>query len=130
MKNILLWLWQFPQHILGVILSAILDCEKNNGLYFFKSGYLSSFSLGNYIFINQRQDTETTRKHEFGHSIQSKYLGVFYLILIGLPSVIGNMIDRVFHKKWTKVKRIKWYYSQPWEKAADKLGRVNRMYCQ
>ena len=125
-KEMILFVWQLPQNLLGLILLLIIDCEKKEGAYLFKSDYLSSFSLGRTIFINSSQDTETTRKHEKGHSIQSKYLGVFYLILIGLPSVIGNMIDRLFHKKWAREERLKWYYSLPWEKSADKLGGVER----
>lgn len=84
-------------------------------------------SLGKRIIIDSdsRLDKNVVR-HEYGHQKQSLYLGWLYLVVIGLPSLCGNIIDRVFHKKWTKARRIKWYYSQPWEKWADSLGGVGR----
>ena len=130
MKNVLLWIWQFPQNLFGMILRIIIDCERDCDVWLFSSNYISSFSLGNYIFVNRKQNTETTRKHEKGHQLQSRYLGLLYLLAIGLPSLYGNMQDRIFHKDWARVKRIKWYYSQPWEKLADRLGNVNRLYCR
>lgn len=48
------------------------------------------------------------------------------IFLIGIPSFIGNIFDRLFHKKWSVEKRITWYYKQPWEKWADTLGGVKR----
>jgi hypothetical protein len=74
--------------------------------------------LGKYIvFDNRRTLEDNDIKHEMGHQKQSLYLGWFYLIIIGLPSVIGNLIYRI--KKFN-------YYSLPWEKWADKLGNVKR----
>ena len=64
--------------------------------------------------------------HEQGHQKQSRYLGWFYLIIIGLPSLLGNIYDRVAHKDWSSKDSIKWYYNQPWEKWADHLGGVKR----
>lgn len=84
-------------------------------------------SLGKRIIIDSDSRlTENTVRHEYGHQKQSLYLGWLYLILIGLPSVCGNIIDRTLHRKWSINERIEWYYSQPWEKWADKLGVVRR----
>jgi len=52
-----------------------------------------------------------------GHQKQSLYLGWLYLIIIGLPSVTGNLLNRVIDFD---------YYKQPWEAWADKLGGVKR----
>lgn len=87
MKNILLWLWQFPQNIVGAILAA--------------------FKKGHALIVTNDGDTVNV-----------------YLLLIGIPSACGNIYDRFFHKKWTSYRRNEWYYKQPWEKWADRLGGV------
>lgn len=53
-------------------------------------------------------------------------LGPSYLISIGIPSAICNLIDRFFHKDWGALERNIWYYRLPWEAWADELGKVNR----
>lgn len=139
MKNILLWIWQFPQNIAGLIVSRFGKKMKLNvygdgylTFYYTKRFFSSAVSLGNYIIIDvcylgkRKSVMFRTLKHEHGHQIQSRYLGLFYLLAVGLPSLCGNIIDRVFHKKWESKRRQKWYYSQPWEKWADKLGKVKR----
>lgn len=71
--------------------------------------------------------TETTYKHEYGHHLQYKKYGLLvYYLKVAFPSIIGWWIDKLFHKKWTWAKRYRWYYAQPWEAEADKLGGVNR----
>ena len=45
---------------------------------------------------------------------------------VGLPSALGNLYDRWFHKSWDVKRSIQWYYSQPWEAWADRLGCVVR----
>ena len=85
----------------------------------------SGISLGNYIIMN-REDKEDGMRHEYGHSIDSRRWGPLYLIVIGLPSILGNIYDRIFHKKWKYSDSCEWYYNQPWEKSADKNGGVDR----
>jgi hypothetical protein len=77
-------------------------------------------SLGEYIFIGTGNFGGTTTLHETGHTRQSRLLGPLYLLLIGLPSLIGNIYNRIYHKGSA------WYYKQPWEAWADKLGGVVR----
>lgn len=127
------WIWQLPQNLIGFALT-----RTNVKIYFvgLKKVYIkhhffnSGVSLGNYIILDETnlncEDLVTTVKHEYGHQKQSQILGIFYLIIIGLPSILGNLFDRVFHKKWSQKKRDKWYYSQLWENWADKLGDVKR----
>ena len=73
-----------------------------------------------------REDKEDGMRHEYGHSIDSRRWGPLYLLVIGLPSLLGNIYDRIFHKKWKYSDSCEWYYNQPWEKSADKNGRVDR----
>lgn len=127
----LLYIWQLPQNIIGLIIKLINKNKKGyeeffyNGVkvYYVKHIMNCGISLGDYIFLdNDVYLNEKDIMHEAGHKKQSKILGWFYLLIIGLPSVIGNIIDRIFDKGY------EWYYSQPWEKWADKLGGVDRNY--
>ena len=126
-KNVLLFLWQLPQNILGIIvyLVNIKHVEKtyNSSLniWYYTAKHINDkcVSLGKFIFVDSDRfmiDLDTIR-HERGHQKQSLYLGWLYLIFIGLPSLIGNIIHEFVEFD---------YYSQPWEKWADKLGNVDR----
>lgn len=128
--KILLIIWQLPQHLLGLLLLLVYNA-KNTTFKIGKSKYYhsnkldASISLG-YIIILGRNYNHNTIYHEYGHSIQSKYLGPIYLLIIGLPSILGNIYDRLFHKSWTYKDARNWYYNLPWEKSADELGNVVR----
>ena len=132
-KNIILYIWQLPQNLLGLIMLLIYKHEKiyyiHNGRRFYYTKEMpSGISLGNYIIMN-REDKEDGMKHEYGHTIQSRMLGPFYLLTVGIWSGIGNLYDQHFHTKergWTYKQSYIWYYNQPVEKWADKLGKVNR----
>lgn len=107
--------------------SDIMNISLMVSVYTVKHLFNCGISLGRRIIIDSdSRMTESTVRHEHGHQIQSLYLGWLYLIVIGLPSICGNIIDRTMHKKWTVKERIKWYYSQPWEKWADRLGGAAR----
>lgn len=126
MKKVLLWLWQLPQNILGWFISRNAGIKVYDDItVHFKFLFRSGVSLGNYIildniYLNFEDLINDTVKHEHGHQIQSMYLGPLYLIIIGLPSMLGNIYSRIFHKDSV------WYYKQPWEAWADKLGGVVR----
>lgn len=127
-KYMLLYIWQFPQNILGGFLvwlfKAVLHGRYENDIidgYFVATRLAkkwSGVSLGDYIiFSNEKYATEINIRHEHGHQKQSLYLGWLYLILIGLPSFIANLIHRKIDFD---------YYSTPWERTADLLGHVER----
>jgi len=137
--EILKYVWQLPQNLLALLLLAwykiLGDLERNREyapekicLYF--SRFMpSGISLGKYIILSGKYLKGyfgRTLDHERGHCRQSVMLGPLYLIIIGLPSLCGNIFSRVAHKKWPYQKRVDWYYNQPWEKWADKLGGVVR----
>lgn len=132
--EIIFFLWQLPQNIFGFILSRLEKAFKRNefGIKYYATktpGKLMkncAISLGEFIIVDAYTSDEQTVRHEHGHQKQSRILGPLYLLVIGIPSAIGNFIDRVFHKKWNDTKRLKWYYNLPWEHWADKLGKVDR----
>lgn len=134
MKSLLLYLWQLPQNLAGLI---VLLVNHNNWLYHtilirteqdetivipkhFIVDHLADagVSLGKYIIF----DADTVVRpidyaHEKGHQKQSLYLGWLYLIVIGIPSGIHNLINRK--------KKCNYYHF--WTEAwADKLGGVQR----
>ena len=128
-KTILLYLWQLPQNLLGLLVILFTKAEKANPFYWRTSKHRFGVSLGSYIIfgaVSDRYITWRSVKHEMGHQKQSLYLGWLYLLIIGLPSAIGNIYDRVAHKNWSYKESEKWYYAQPWEAWADRLGGVER----
>ena len=136
MKKIIRWVWQFPQNLVGFLLSRKYNYKSMrcvNGKWmpvYFKSLFRSGISLGDYIILDYwycgRECSRQAVAHEYGHSRQSLILGWLYLPLVGLPSIIGNIWDRLFHKNWTDDQRNKWYYNRYPENWADKLGGVVR----
>lgn len=142
MKDVLLYIWQLPQNLVGLVWLCILkilgpvakeEIPELPGAFFYKTQKVNGgVCLGKYIFTcgtpyAYRQNKDTY-KHEWGHSKQSKMLGWLYLFVIGIPSATGNLFDQIFHSNWLYLDSIKWYYNQPWEKWADKLGGVDRKY--
>lgn len=123
MKGILLYIWCLPQNLLGLLLRAIYkghDSEYNDAIVRRSTKMRGGISLGRYIIINQ-WSSEKTVKHEYGHTIQSKRLGWFYLLLVGLPSIVwaclyGSVIKPTLNG----------YYKFITECSADRLGGVDR----
>lgn len=133
LKLLFLFLWQLPQNIVGAICSIKAETyrslfTKDNELVvvYFKSWFRSAVSLGDTIVMDSllwEQPFEKFDKclnHEHGHQKQSRILGPLYLPTIGLLSLLGNLMFRLF-----KIKS-KYYYKLPWEAWADKLGGVVR----
>lgn len=128
MKKFFLYLWELPQNLLGMILS--IGCTKHDwfGVKFYskKKFFKSGISLGNYIIFDEvilnmdGKKAITFLLHERGHRKQSKYLGWFYFILVGIPSLLRKIYSKIFKKS------NKWYYSGYPEKWADRLGGVSR----
>lgn len=122
-KEILLYIWQLPQNLLGLLLRDINkgnDSEYEDAIVRRSTNMSGGISLGKYIIISQWA-TKKTIKHEYGHCRQSKYLGWLYLFVIGLPSICWAGLHRLdcVAYKWH-------YYDFYTEKWADKLGGVER----
>jgi len=136
MKEILLYIWQLPQNLLGLLLVKITGAEKRGASdiawYLFDGNrnrftrFFSGGSFGGYILLPCEDEADIP--HENGHSLQSEMLGPLYLLIIGIYSaVFCNLWDRMFHKLWCAYDRHYWYYKTRWtEKGADKLGGVER----
>lgn len=123
MKNLLLYIWQLPQNIVGLVLRLIFTGEVKHKVAGIDFWYCPKFpggiSLGSTMMIGSKYDL--TVRHEYGHQIQSKILGPLYLLMIGLPSIIwAGLYGPVI--KETPNGYFK-FYTEKW---ADKLGGVQR----
>ena len=117
------YLWQLPQNIIGKIVLKITKAQPGciyNGTEVYTWSRGGGISLGKYIFVPANANEDYV-KHEYGHSIQSKYLGWFYLLIIGLPSLLWAGLGKAYRKKHNVS-----YYSFYTEAWADKLGGVER----
>ena len=132
--RILREIWQLPQHIIAYMImvvnhKSIKQMVNKDGIRYYLVKHLSNcgISLGNYIFLDADGNYDNIIvRHEYGHQIQSLIFGPLYLIVIGLPSIIGNIINRIKYKYFRKYYDPDFYYKQPWEAWADKLGKVVR----
>ena len=134
MKEVLLYIWQLPQHIFALLVLGVLrlrgkifaECKVGEKRLVTVDVPGWGVSLGRYVFMDKRYGPEDW-KHEFGHCAQSERLGPLYLPVVGLPSALANNLwDRLFHRHWPAEKRLRWYYSRYPEKQADRLGGVKR----
>lgn len=93
LKFILLFIWQLPQNIVAVLMLPFLGKKTRLGRKRYCNYYLcegmrgkGSISLGSFIFLGT--DRETTIGHELGHVVDSHRLGIFYLLVVGIPSLM------------------------------------------
>ena len=108
--KILREIWQLPQHIIAYAIivvnhKSIKQMVNKDGIRYYLVNHLSNcgISLGNYIFLDADGNYDyITVKHEHGHQIQSLIFGPLYLIVIGLPSIIGNIINIIKYKYFRK----------------------------
>lgn len=127
MKDIIIYIWQLPQNLLGLFLVAcykrrITDVYTYNDKRYHIVNKMpgGGVSLGNYVIVRRHPfgiDWDVWN-HEYGHTRQSLYLGPLYLVVIGLPSVLWLLWHRAHRKR-----SYYWFYTERW---ADKLGGVTR----
>ena len=120
------WTWGLPQNLAGLFVYFIQKANSTHGKY--RNAVVSywkkrdSMSLGMFLFIG-RGDRERLLKHEYGHSIQSLILGPFYLIVVGIPSILWCHMP-CMAKQWRRGTVS--YYSRYPENWADRLGHADR----
>ena len=134
-------IWEAPQKALAHIVKKIMKAEKTDiisinddkvHVYFWNHG--GGMSLSNHIFLPRKHFEKINLQefynskwhkdyllHEYGHTIQSKKLGLFYLFIIGLPSITWAGCLQAYRNKYNVS-----YYSFYTERWADKLGGVER----
>ena len=127
MKNFLLYVWQLPQNLIGLLVifftKAVRKPSAVNGVdeFYFATNTDTEktwgVSLGKYIIFNYMPSI-VNQRHEYGHKVQSQKLGWFYLIVIGLPSFLHNL-------KYRHDRNCNYYhfYTESW---ADNIGDIKR----
>ena len=111
--SILLYVWQLPQNILGVILALYYRASNGHdyrGVRLHYSPFIpGGISLGRHIIMNDKyRNDEFEKMHEWGHTRQSLMLGWLYLPIIGLPSILwASRPRRNYYSFWTE----RWAYS-------------------
>lgn len=124
-RNLILFIWQLPQHIVALIYFGylVMMCKDLGIDSRYKQATVipcvmrGAVTLGNYVFVGLNSEYKKTVKHELGHTIQSKILGPLYLIVIGIPSITYCGLRRLFPSL-----RKKNYYNFYTEKWANNLS--------
>ena len=123
---VFLQVWQLPQNLVGLVFGWFLKGKRDlpNPPGISKTIHVVSadnmhggISLGNFIY-GRPPIYKRMLLHEYGHCIQSRILGPFYLPVIGLPSLLWAL--------WWHPGRRRSYYTFFTERWADRLGGVER----
>ena len=113
MKKVLLYIHQLPQNLVGVVLRLIYkgqDSEYEDAVVRKSAKMKGGISLGKYIIVGSRASKKTIM-HEYGHCRQSKYLGWFYLSVIGIQSGLHCLLckcknhnyDDMWFEAWANI---------------------------
>lgn len=126
----LLFIWQLPQNIVGLVfwlVFAIDGDKKVIGETKWSKAWVArkmsgGISFGSFVFVSPNLATkpECVAHELMGHTKQSRLLGIFYLFIIGLPSILNAIFG------FTKC-----YYDFWCEKWANNLaGLTTDEYCR
>lgn len=124
MKNFLMYIWQLPQNILGLIFMVFLRDKKlilkqDNVSFYTAKNMKGGISLGMYVFLSHASMIKIpVYNHEYGHCLQSRKLGWFYIFPVGLCSLMAASMAQPCSVSCT-------YYRQWTEKWANKLGGID-----
>lgn len=131
---LLLIVWQFPQFIAGLFMKNFLKVskvEKYKDAKIFCVDNFNKFgiSFGYHIFLSNDDRGRELLLHEYGHSIQSRILGLFYVPVVGAYSIIRQIyyLKKISNIKNSSDKKKLWsqYYQGFPEKWANRLAKVN-----
>lgn len=122
--SIIQWIWGFPQTAAGAVISLFVGgkAQRFHGASVRRWRLSGSVSLGRFIFISEKVQPEFLQRimvHEYGHTIQSLFLGPLYLLAVGIPSVLWAGLPAL--EKYRINHSVSYYsfYSERW---ADELG--------
>ena len=135
MRRCALFAWELPQNTLGLLLLALqhvrghiaeVQFERERVMVEIRSA--GAISLGAFVFFTTVDNPYVpvgaeNRDHEYGHSLQSRWLGPLYLPVVGLTSemrvVYAFLFRHAVGKRWSG------YYNGFPENWADRLGNVD-----
>lgn len=125
---LLQWSWGLLQNFCGLMVFIYLylkdssrEVRMYNGAILTNWGASSSMGLGMFIFCghSKSSDYHEVLVHEYGHTVQSAFLGPLFLPVIGIPSFLWAFIP--YFVKMRKEKNIRYtqFYPESW---ANHLG--------
>ncbi|NLP48201.1 MAG: hypothetical protein GX345_04565 [Clostridiales bacterium] len=127
MKKFLFYLvqftWALPQNLVGAIAFLIMSRKHeyerfhNSFITYVERENFGGVSIGIFIFINpSRKDDwlHDTKIHEYGHTIQSLFLGPIWIFVIALPSVIWAGSKKLGKYRKEKDVSYYWLYCEGW----------------
>jgi len=135
LRRLLLLVWEAPQNVLGLArVGLALLRGRVRQVRFVDERVMvelqqgAAISLGLFVLWTTVDNPyvpvgKENRAHEYGHSIQSRWLGPLYLPVVGVPStmrVLYALVYRLIHQQ-----RWPGYYDGFPEKQADELGGVD-----
>lgn len=111
--------WEFFQNYIGkceVIKYHLTPSHFFKDCYVYYITHDDSHCCGKHIFINKDTDDRIILRHEYGHRIQSKILGILFYPIIFIPSYLHFIY-------WIKFRNDNWenYYNFYCEKWANNL---------
>ena len=125
-KSVLLYIWQFPQNLLGLLFLLFIAGEVKHKVgdikYYYARNFAGGITLGEYVIVGTKQ--ETTIRHEYGHVLQSRYIGPLYLLIIGIPSLLHAALNGVI-KCDPKDLGYYHFYTEKWANKLANLDVVN-----
>lgn len=92
MYVLLQFTWGILQNLAGLVMflaCKMLGCKSKkykNAVATKWNNKYGSVSLGMFLFVTDDED-ETLLAHEYGHSLQSLFLGPLFFFVIGIPSI-------------------------------------------
>lgn len=137
---LLQWTWGLPQNLFGALTALVLRGERLRYHGALVTLYRpvrflsnrSGFSLGMFIFMPEGWSAPVRRSlvvHEYGHTVQSLIVGPFYLLIVGLPSVIWS--QRYFKPDSKFIKRGVSYtdrFPENWANSAGEYATGEKPY--
>jgi hypothetical protein len=127
MKKFLFYLiqftWALPQNLVGCVAYLILSRKHkherfhNSFVTYISKKNFGGVSIGIFIFINPDRQPDwlhDTRIHEYGHTIQSLFLGPVWPFVIAIPSVVWCGLPALINYRKKNNVSYYWLYCEGW----------------
>ena len=88
-----------------------------------RHGMSGTSSIFGTIWADNSRLTSDDIKHEYGHSVQERIMGINYYTTVALPSAATCLYDQYINRISESD-----YYSMPWERTADLFGGAKRTF--
>lgn len=129
MYVLLQFTWGILQNLAGLVMFLVckmLGCKSKkykNAVATKWNNKYGSVSLGMFLFVTD-DDDETLLAHEYGHSLQSIFLGPLFFFVIGIPSICWAAFGDKYRKKHNKTYYE--FYTESWSNELVGLDKYRR----